>query len=369
MKQWVKKLLEQFDMDASKQITPEGSVISDMSEERATLLFVLDAYSKHLVEIDSRPIRKVRAIFDEFAKGLLRPDGSHTEKLLFRFRQFFSAYRVQEYTYLQTTFDDFKSIIWDFADQLNESIHAEQARDMQVRETLNGLREAVEANSIESLKEKSREFIDFYIELQTKNDQKRTDRLDNIQKNLAHMKKKLVEVNRESRRDHLTGAFNRKSFDETLARTAAKFNSNGTPVTLLSIDIDYFKKINDVFGHDAGDLVLKELVQLLRTVFTRDNDFVARVGGEEFAIVLPEVPLMEAVKKAEEITRCVRKKVVIHSDSQIRFTVSAGIAQFLQGESIEGWLKRADSALYQSKNSGRDQYTVAPHPTGTSSVA
>lgn len=364
MKQWVQKLLQQFDGQNSNNTT-ETPV--ELDEDRATLLFVIDTYSKHLIEIDSRPVRKVREIFDEFAKGLLRPNGPVTDKLLFRFRQFFSAYRLQEYSYLQKTFEDFKSIIWDFADQLNESVRTEQARDKEVRASLDDLREAVEANSIDVLKLKSREFIDFYIELQSKNDEKRNRRLEFVQKSLESVKKKLAEVHQSARKDHLTGAHNRKSFDECILKLHQQFQNDKHPITLLAVDIDYFKKVNDIFGHDVGDFVLKELVRLLGETFNRPEDIVARAGGEEFFVILPGIPVMEAVKKAESTLNLIRQTVLVHSDAQIRFTVSLGLAQLQDGETLEKWIKRADMALYNSKNSGRDQYTVAPH-TGSIGV-
>jgi len=350
LKQWVKKLLGQF----------EAKTDLDITEDRATLLFLIDAYSKHLLEIEGRSVRKVREIFDEFAKGLIKPDGPTTDKLLFRFRQFFAAYRIEEYTYLQKTFEDFKGIIWDFADQLNESVKTEQARDVVVRESLDQLREAVEANSIEELKSKSREFIDFYIELQTRTDEKRTERISTIQQNLANVKKKLVEVNQSARRDHLTGAYNRKFFDEISVSWLKATNEQSIPITAIALDIDYFKKINDIFGHDTGDFVLKELVRMLRELFKHEKDFIARLGGEEFLIVLPERNLTEALELAEKALGYIRSAVIVHSDTQIRFTVSMGLAELNPAETIEKWMKRADTALYEAKNSGRDKAVIAP---------
>lgn len=337
--------------------TPEADF--NLSEDRATLLFLIDTYSKYLIEVEGRPVRKVREVFDEFAKGLLKPESSLTEKILFRFRQFFSAYRIEEYSYLQKTFEDFKGIIWDFADQLNESVQAEQARDQEVRKSLDHLREAVEANSIGELKAKSREFIDFYIELQARNEERRTTQLSNVQNNLANVKKKLFEVHQSSRRDHLTGAYNRKFFDEMSAQWLNNFAANNTPVSVLALDIDYFKKINDIFGHDTGDVVLKELVRILKEIFPGDKDFVARMGGEEFLVALPGRGLMEASIKAKQTLERIRKEVLIHSDTQIRFTVSIGVAQLGVNETVEQWLKRADKALYASKNNGRDRLTEA----------
>jgi diguanylate cyclase (GGDEF)-like protein len=374
LKQWIKKLLTQFEIEKSDETSP------DISEDRATLLYIIDTFSKHLIELESQPIRKARAIFDEFAKGLIYPSGPNTEKLLFRFRQFFTSYRMQEFTYLRQTFEDFKGIIWDFADQLNESVKTEQSRDKEVRESLSLLREAVESNSIDDLKIKSREFIDFYIELQTKNESARSERLQYVQKNLETVKKKLVEVKEDARRDHLTGSYNRKHFDEKIALLAQDFSSQHNQATqsaevaqhtqnfavkkisatLIMVDIDYFKKVNDIFGHDAGDFVLKKLVQMLTTKFCHSNEFVARLGGEEFAILISGQALSEVVTLAEEMLSAIRSEVLVFSDTQIRFTASMGAAQLLEGETVERWMKRADLALYSSKSNGRDQLTVSP---------
>lgn len=377
MKQWVKKLLTQFDNESASKDPHSASAhknsgdehAPDLSEDRATLLYIIDTYSKNLIEIDTRPVRKVREIFDEFAKGLLKPIGPHTDKILFRFRQFFAAYRIQEYTYLQKTFEDFKGIIWDFADQLNESVISEQARDTQVRESLEELREAVEANSIDELKAKSREFIDFYIEIQNKNDQKRMQRLESVQKNLESVKQKLVEVNQTARRDHLTGAYNRKSFDEMLAKACDQLKQKSMSSILVILDIDYFKKINDIFGHDAGDFVLKHLSKLMQEHFNTDEEFVARIGGEEFAVMFSGIHLPEVVGKLESFLAKIRKEVIVHSDAQIRMTLSAGLALLGSDEPAEKWYKRADTALYNSKNTGRDKYTIAQPASGSMRVA
>ncbi len=191
MKQWVKKLLEQLDIPWQEGAEGSGSPSPTLqiSEEKATLLHMIDTYNKHLIEIDSQPVRRVREILDEFAKGLVHPDPEMAEKNLFRFRQFFASYRIDEYTYIQKTFDDFKNIIWDFADQLGEDLKFEQAKDLEVKQSLTQLREAVESNSIEVLRSRSREFIDNYIEVQSKKDEHRARSITAIQKNFTTVKK------------------------------------------------------------------------------------------------------------------------------------------------------------------------------------
>lgn len=362
LKQWVKKLLEQFDIPMGVHSEQPNSTLDkpfEISEERATLLHIIHTYNKTLIEIDSQPIRRIHEMLDEFGKGLVHPNPEVVEKNLFRFRQFFASYRFDEYSYMQHTFDDFKNIIWDFADQLGEDIHAEEAQESEVQQHLLQLREAVDSNSIEILKSKSREFINSYIEIQSRKDERRSRRLEAVQKNLFTVKRKLIEANHSMRQDHLTGAYNRKSFDEMLKKHQNLSRIQNTAVSLIILDIDFFKKINDTYGHDMGDFILKECVRSLMEVFHRDSDFVARIGGEEFAVLLPDFRLEHALVRAEEVLNKIRKEFFVQGEIKIQFTVSMGIAQLSDHETADQWLKRADTALYQAKNTGRNKYVVS----------
>lgn len=359
VKSWVQKLVSQFNFEFEGQTENGEAPQTPISEDRATLLFILDTYNKHLVEVHGHPVRKVRETLDEFAKGLLDPEGRDQEKLLFRFRQFFGSYRIDECSYLQKTFDDFRGIIWDFVDQLSEDLNQEQSTDRDMHQSLKQLREAVEANSIDILKNQSRRFIDHYVEHQTRKDKRRSDRIVSIKKNLDSVREQLFEANSSLRSDHLTGAFNRKSFDECLHQHVKMRGLSSEPVTLIMLDIDHFKRINDTFGHPVGDFALKECVQSLRDIYNRNSDFIARVGGEEFAVILPGCDINDAVIKAEQTLARTQKDVFTHEGHELRFTLSMGIAQLSPTETAEQWLKRADQALYKSKNTGRNRYTVS----------
>jgi diguanylate cyclase len=360
LKQWVQKLIEQLDYDWGNARERKQDV--EISEDRATLLFLIDIYNKHLIEIDSQPVRRVREFLDEFARELMNTDKAHSEKTLFRFRQFFSSYRVNEYTYVQKCFDDFRGIMWDLIEQLGEDFRNEQVEDKEIGKSLHMLKEAVEANSINDVKFKAREFIDTYVEHQSRRERRRSKRMKGIKKNLDVVKQQLNEANKSMRVDHLTDAYNRKSFDEKVKQEWQLHELSKTPVTLIALDIDHFKKINDNYGHDVGDFILKECVSTLKQLFNRQTDFVARVGGEEFAVLLPDYAVEHAVIKAEEVLSRIRKEVYITGDHKLNFTISMGIAQLLPGEQVESWIKRADQALYSSKQNGRNRYTLAPHP-------
>ena len=368
MKQWMQKLIDQFDFDWNSA-TQQATEQLDINEDRATLLYIIDAYNKHLIEMDKQPVRRVRETLDEFARELVKPGNHNPSRVLYRIRQFFSAYRLDEYTYLQKTFDEFRSIIWDFVDQIGEEIHFEKNNDQDLHQHLESLREAVEANSIEALKSKSREFIDSYVSHQTLKDERRAQRIESIKRNLSVVQTKLAEANKNMRLDPLTGAFNRRSFDEKMHQHLRLMQITSQPVSLLMLDIDHFKKINDTFGHPVGDFVLQELVKILNQIFHRDQDFVARVGGEEFAIILPDYQLAHSEKKAKEALQRIQQEVFIQDGAELRFTISIGIAQLAEGEGGEEWLKRADAALYASKNNGRNQFTSAKPPRVLTQVA
>lgn len=362
MKQWVKKLVDQLDMDWSSPGTDAKKTAADtptLSEDRATLLYILDVFNKNLFEVQNHSVRKVRNKLDTFAKDLMKAEGEELENVLFRFRQFISSYRIDEVTYVQNTFDDFKRIIWDFADNLSEEVHAQASAEGEINNSLQGLREAVESNSIEDLRSKSREFINNYLQHQAANNERRSKRMETVKKSLSTVKKQLMEANRSMRSDHLTGAHNRRSFDEQVKRYIQMNELDHDPVTMILFDIDFFKKINDAYGHDIGDFVLQECVRLLQESFAREVDFVARLGGEEFAVILPGCDSTVAAKMVEECMARIRKEVFVHGNLEIRYTVSAGIAQLETRETPDSWYKRSDEALYNSKHTGRNKYTIA----------
>lgn len=361
MKQWVAKLIQQLDVSFSTTDDQASNKLPQISEEKATLLYIIDVYNKHLFEVEKHSIRKVREKLDKMAKALVDPkaDVKQTENTLFDIRQFFSSYRIDEYSYIQNTFDDFKRIVWDFADQLSEDIQFETSKDKSLATNLKDLKEAVDANSIETLRLKSRDFINSYVEYQNQKNDMRNRRMDSVKKNLNTIKKQLLEANTNLGVDHLTNAHNRKSLDDYIKKLAQINSISQGQFSIIMLDIDFFKKINDSFGHDIGDFVLKECVKLLQHVFHKEDMMVARIGGEEFVVVLPNHSVEHAVIRAEEAMKRIREEAFIQGDHEIRFTVSMGIAQLQDRESTSDWLKRADTALYQSKNSGRNKFTVA----------
>ncbi|MBT4519657.1 MAG: GGDEF domain-containing protein [Halieaceae bacterium] len=151
--------------------------------------------------------------------------------------------------------------------------------------------------------------------------------------------------------DHLTGAYNRRQFESDMARSRAQLERYGTPTSLLMLDLDYFKSINDEFGHDAGDRVLRRIAKLIESS-TRAVDGLYRIGGEEFALILPNTQLQPAMAIAENIRSLIEGADII-SDHPI--TASFGVAELHPQESYKKVIKRCDEALYTAKAEGRNR--------------
>jgi diguanylate cyclase (GGDEF)-like protein len=157
----------------------------------------------------------------------------------------------------------------------------------------------------------------------------------------------------EARTDALTGLANRRSFDEELAKRFSEWCRYEQNVSLILLDVDRFKDVNDHHGHLAGDAVLAQLAEVLATA--RETDIVTRYGGEEFAIVLPHTHLAEAEVAAERIRVSIATTTFTHGDATLSITVSYGLARFAASDDIaEGIVARADMALYASKIASRN---------------
>lgn len=161
---------------------------------------------------------------------------------------------------------------------------------------------------------------------------------------------------RDASQDSLTGVANRKSFDTTIRTLAGDAMNSGDDLSLLMIDIDHFKKVNDTWGHQTGDQVLRHLAQTLQKAM-RGGDHVARYGGEEFAAILPRTEISAAVSVAQNIrTALAREPLVLKVDPPFTpVTVSIGVACYEPGESLTEWVERADAALYRAKDGGRNR--------------
>jgi len=161
--------------------------------------------------------------------------------------------------------------------------------------------------------------------------------------------------------DFLTGVYNRRQFEALARAELARCQRYLRPLSVMMLDIDHFKAVNDQFGHAAGDRVLKSVADLCRAA-KRDSDIVARVGGEEFAIMLPETTEAATMQFAERLRRLIVDCALTANEEEIPVTISVGIAgASIRTSGIEALMRDADQALYEAKRAGRNRIVVARH--------
>ncbi|OFZ30415.1 MAG: diguanylate cyclase [Bdellovibrionales bacterium RIFCSPHIGHO2_01_FULL_40_29] len=163
----------------------------------------------------------------------------------------------------------------------------------------------------------------------------------------------------KAQKDALTTAYSKGALLEKGPEAIKRAETLNEPMSVITFDIDHFKKVNDTYGHPGGDYVLRELGQLMQNKLVRSNDYFARYGGEEFVIILQATPLKTAQDVAERIRQTVQMHSFIFQDKVIPITISVGVAERSTTDNWEQVYNRADKALYASKQNGRNKVTAA----------
>ena len=178
--------------------------------------------------------------------------------------------------------------------------------------------------------------------------------INEMEQESHQLKNKLNAAQQKATHDHLTGLPNRLAYDDRLAIEMARWKRYQTPLSLLIWDIDFFKKINDNFGHKAGDKTLILIAKLI-SHHCRETDFVSRFGGEEFTMLLSDTDAQSALLAAEKLRQVIEKTAFNSSGKKIAITISCGITQLTENDTADSAFNRADKALYDAKKNGRNQ--------------
>ena len=179
-----------------------------------------------------------------------------------------------------------------------------------------------------------------------------------LQKINDELTKKNIQMYRDSIHDQLTGAYNRNFLFDSLESEIQKHFEKQRPLSFIMLDLDFFKSINDQYGHQGGDEVLKQFSQTINQNI-QSNHIFARFGGEEFSMILIDTNLDEAEETAKKIIQLCNKDVVIIDGSKVRYTTSIGISCLEKNDSLDTLVARADRALYKAKEKGRNTYQIA----------
>ncbi len=277
----------------------------------------------------------------------------------------FEAYLQQ----LNERLESFQSHLQEASEGHADNQSAERDLNSQLREQVDGLHSSVQgAADLDSLKhvlegrlEGLLGTMDEHQHQRDKREQEMATRLKGLSERVAHMEQEaqgyrehLEEQRQKALVDPLTGLPNRAAWSERLDLEMAEWAEKGGHLLMAILDLDHFKRINDSYGHLAGDKVLKIVANELRKRL-RTRDFMARFGGEEFVLLIPQTPLAGGLKLAESLRAAVEACPFHFKGERVTITLSVGVTAFRSGERSDAVLKRADEALYRAKHLGRNR--------------
>ena len=179
-------------------------------------------------------------------------------------------------------------------------------------------------------------------------------RLHDLERETEQLRDRLSQEHAQAILDKLTGIYNRVAYEERIEQEYLRWKRYKKPLVFLVFDIDHFKSINDNYGHKAGDKALRLIAQTLQKNL-RSTDFLARYGGEEFVALMPETELADAMKVANKLREAIAAVKFNYQERDVDITVSCGVAYFQRDDTVESVFQRADKALYQAKDNGRNQ--------------
>lgn len=332
-----------------------------------TLASILRSMADYALEQEGVDVAAFRTLAEAWAKHVslaTAPPGTHEDDAKTRggrrewegVRRFVREYCRSSAKRVTDVTTDLRQVIWVFIRNLNQAFAQDQDVDGRLCSQMDRLEQLVHGSQTGDLKREVMDAVGMLKAILEERAQRHQKQLQVLGAQVRSLGHELESARRESETDPLTRIGNRKAFDEYLARTVEIHKAFGDPMSMLVVDVDHFKGVNDSAGHVTGDEVLQQVADAVVKVFLRKNDFVARIGGDEFAVILRETKLADARVLAERVASRVRSLLIATSNGEKRtVTVSIGLAQIAPGEDEKSWLERCDRCLYAAKEGGRDR--------------
>ena len=331
---------------------------------------LLRIWGKHAFNLDQLDALTIRDLCERWARHILvgapypgldpeavaeTPARRH-ERNWNGLRDFALQLRRRENTYVISSLRDVRKVLGELVSSLSTVVVDDQDEQAELTAHIQRLKQVIESDApLDTLKREAMEVVSAISRVSKSRHSNRSDALRVLTEKLQSLRNELSEARRDMGLDALTELHNRKSFDQYLRRSLELSKLSNQPTCLLMLDLDHFKNVNDQFGHQAGDLVLQSFAECCRHTFPRQSDFIARYGGEEFAVILRETAADAAKMLGERLLQAVRGMRIKYNEHTLRITASVGLAELGLADDAETWLRRADSALYRAKNSGRDR--------------
>ena len=352
--------------------TSKPEVPTKMSAETSLVLdalgTMLQLYGKYVFDTDSSSASEARATAHAWmlhaTMGAARPGATENRPaggLLYRdwkgLTQYFAGSRRDEAEYVGRALGDLRDSVWAFVAALHQLVLEEHEEGRIAAEHFARVTAAVAGSSTEQLKRETVAAIAVMENLMITRRDRQRQQFTVLAEKLKSIGRELEDARRESTVDPLTELPNRRGFDDYVTRSIELHSLLGQPASLIMIDVDNFKQINDTFGHPAGDDALRQVGRALARTFLRRVDFVCRLGGDEFGVILQETGHDGALVLAEKLRRTMKNVLDAQRgpEPKLEYTLSIGIAELQLGDDAVSWAQRADTALYAAKHAGRDQ--------------
>jgi diguanylate cyclase len=323
---------------------------------------ILSALGRDAFSVRDRPVEQVRAEFEGWASHLLRlspPPGMPTppdRRAWADLTRFISSHRVLERELVEKSITTFREAVEGVLQVFERAMANGRAQDAALRRHVERLHQIASQGAVEDLRRAAIETAESMAVVLAERDAQQRQSAQQLASQVERLGGELEQARHESELDALTRLSNRRALDAALER-AVKLRELGRTSGLLLADIDHFKSVNDTYGHPVGDDVLRRLANCLARTFHRKSDVLARYGGEELCVLLPDTALRELPSQADRFLRAVRQLQFQAPPEGI--TISIGYAGLGTDETAAEWVERTDRALYRAKREGRDRAVAA----------
>lgn len=274
-------------------------------------------------------------------------------------QQFVAEHRKDEVSFVDRHVVQVRDVMVELVHGLRDALAADTEIDSQIEGHLGALEQALTGNNVDEIQTLVPDIVREIRSAMMNRNRTVRHRLQELGSRLKSLREDLAETKKDAELDPLTRVYNRGAFSKAFERTCRLSIASGEPLTLLVVDLDRFKWVNDTYGHQAGDIVLCRVADCIIRSFPRSNDFVARYGGEEFAILLRDVDDKTAAILADRVLDRIRQLAIPVEHKAISVTASIGHARLDPNETARAFFQRADKALYQAKDGGRDRAVSA----------
>ncbi len=354
------------------RVAASGDDANDVAPVLDALRFVLALYGRHAVDTDTLEAEALRRELEQWVKhatigapspasGSDRPAGAMRDRDWKGLVQRFGVIRRDEHDFVVRSMGDLRESVWAFVSAVHKVVVDDHSEGKKASEQLDRLRAAVEDPSTERLRKETLAVTASLESMMMERRQRHRQQFTALARQLKTTASELETARREVSLDALTGLPNRKAFDDQLARSVEFFSLIGRAASLMIVDVDSFKGLNDSFGHAYGDESLRLVGRALARTFLRKADFVCRLGGDEFAAILQETPREAAVDVGLRLQRTLRglQEALPENACRSMFTLSIGVAELEFSDTPQAWFERADQTLYRAKSEGRDRVVAA----------